>query len=76
MRELSEFEEHLVELIHFLAFGSKKQKGLTIREVKQFLNTPIKDRQNMTPIELIAKDGREFINELKTYLNELEDHLD
>ena len=73
MRELSEFEENLVEIIHFLAAGSNKHLGLSTREIKRFLITPVKEKQNLTPIELLVKEGKVFINELKTYINEIEE---
>ena len=73
MRELSEFEENLVELVHFLAYGSAKERGLTLREVKQFLATTLKDRKGRNVLESLAKDGRSFINELKTFMNEMDD---
>lgn len=74
MRELTEYEEYLVELVHFLSFGSRSQYGIPLRDVKKFLVTPVRERQCMTPLDLIEKDGREFLNELKTYINEIEDN--
>lgn len=75
MRQLTEYEENLVDLVHFLAFGSKSQYGLPLREVKRMLMTPVKDRHGMTPLDLIEKDGSLFLNELKTFLNEMDDSI-
>lgn len=67
MRELSDFESHLVDLVQFIS-----SRGLTVREVKLFLNTKSKEHRNLTPLESIQKSGGAFLNELKTYLNENE----
>lgn len=74
MRELTEYEENLIELVHFLSFGSKAQYGLALREVKKFLVTPVRDKRCQTPLDLIEQDGKAFLNELKTFINEIEDN--
>lgn len=67
MRELSEFEHHLVDLVQFIS-----ARGLSLKDVKTFLNTKSKEHRNMTPLEAIQKTGGAFLNELKTYMNENE----
>lgn len=72
MTKLSEHEEHLVELVHFLSHGSKKHAGLSLKEVRQFLYKPIASKRGRNSIECLKDEGRAFINEIKTFVNDLE----
>ena len=67
-RKLTDEEELLVELIHFLV----NQTGLSAREVKILIEKPMSHRKNMNCLECLASEGRAFLNELKTYINEIE----
>jgi len=67
---MSEYEELLIELIFYLAHGTREEMGFDLKEIKHFLKSPIK-KYNETPLERLAKEGRSFINELKTFMNEV-----
>lgn len=67
-RELTEKEEALVELVHFLALRS----GLPINKVKMFLNTKVSGTDE-TVIEHVEKEGKAFVNRLKIFINQSED---
>ena len=43
-RELTNYEELLIELVHYLAYGDRKDMGLTLKEVKHYLTKPIKSK--------------------------------
>lgn len=62
----------LIELVHFLARGTKEEMGLTLRETVAFLTTPIKSKRNKTALECLEKEGRQFINEVIIFVNEIE----
>jgi len=70
---MSDYEEKLVELVHFLSRGSKKHQGLSLKEVKELLYKPIISKRGMNSLQCLETEGRSFINELKTFINELED---
>jgi len=73
MRNLSSFEKDLIELIHLLSRNSRKYQGMTPREVKNFLLSPIASKRGKNALECLEKDGKLFINEIKIFLNEIED---
>lgn len=72
MKALTNQEELLVELVHYLTFGSDSEQGLPLKEVQKFLITPISSKDGKTPIECLRTEGRAFINELKIFMNETE----
>lgn len=67
MRELTDFEQNLIDLVQYLSVN-----GLNLKEIKHFLVTKSKDHNNATPIEHIQKHGAAFLNELKIFINENE----
>lgn len=77
---MNEQEELLTELVHLLAYGKThvikgekwREIGLSVKETKHFLTTPLPDHGGRTPLELLKSDGRLFINNLKSYLNKKE----
>lgn len=79
--ELSNRDLLLIELVHLVSSGkvvtdSKGRKwieqGLTLSEVLSFLNTPIQSKDRMTALDCIEFEGRSFLNELKSYINNKE----
>lgn len=65
-RKLTEYEERLVELVHLLAAGTPEEYGLTLHEVKEFLNNKY-PKKGKTPLELIKADDQ-LIRELKDFM--------
>lgn len=65
-------EELLIELVHMLAYGSKHEMGLTLRETKQLLKKKMSSKGGRTPIECLETNGKSFINEIRTFLNEVD----
>jgi chromosome segregation and condensation protein ScpB len=61
--DLSEFEQSLLELTHFLA-----SEGLTVRDVYRFLDS--KSDARRTVMERLRSDGKAFVNELKIFVNQ------
>ncbi len=72
-RELSSFEEALVELVHFLSSDAHALGGQTPRTIRKFLTSPVASKGGLTPLELLEQDGMAFVNELKIYVNNMED---
>lgn len=70
---MTDYEKNIIILVHFLSFGSRSEMGLSIKEVLRYLEKPIPSKNGKTALECLRKDGLEFINELKTYMNDLED---
>jgi Asp-tRNA(Asn)/Glu-tRNA(Gln) amidotransferase B subunit len=66
MQPQDDYSELLIELVHFVA-----QQGLSLKETKEFLTTKISSKGGKTPLQCLQKQGREFINELRTFVNEL-----
>ena len=69
-RFLTKEEELLVELVHFLSFGTELEHGFKHKEVRDFLITPIKKKGNKSPLELLELEGSAFLNELRVILGE------
>jgi hypothetical protein len=69
MRKLNDKEELLIELVHLLSYGSPKDLGLSLKELKYWLTKPIPTRENRNALECLETDGRAFLNELITFLN-------
>lgn len=67
-RELSNTEEALVELVHFLVVRS----GLPINKVKIFLRTKMANSDS-TVLEHLDSEGKAFVNRLKIFINQSED---
>lgn len=72
-RKLTPFERLLVEIVHYLAYGDRLEMGLNLRETIRYLENPINSKQNKNCLECLEDEGLGFINELKIYMNELED---
>jgi len=68
-RELTEFESLLIELVHFLAYGTDTEEGLTLKETKYFLTQPIASRGGKNAIECLEEDRRRLLKEIKQYLS-------
>lgn len=73
MQKLGEYEENLVDLVHFLAQPNGEEAGVTLRDIKTFLTTPIPSHGNATPLQLIQRRGRAFVNEVIIYIRQSED---
>lgn len=69
-RYLTSKEELLVELVHFLAFGTELEHGMTHKEIRDFLVGPIKKKGNRNPLELIEAEGLSFLKEVRAALGE------
>lgn len=70
-RHLSSFEENLVELVHFISFGTELEHGLTHKEVRDFLVRPIKRKQGRNALECLADEGPAFIEEIRIHLGQI-----
>lgn len=68
-RELTEFEHLLVELVHFLAYGSDRESGLTLRETKRFLTKPIESKDGRNALQVLESEKRRLIRELEAFLS-------
>ena len=66
-RPLTNREEALVELVHFLATRS----GLSPRKIQRFLETKVTD-SHLTVLEHLDKEGMAFVNRLKIFVNQSE----
>lgn len=79
--ELTERDEVLIELVYYLAVGrivlDKKDglkyhiPGIKLKDIKSFMETHL-EKKNTTVISCIDLEGREFLNELKSYINKKE----
>lgn len=67
MRELTEREKLLVELVHLLAYGDKLEFGLTLDEVYALLEKPIPRYNNKNCIELLSP---KLIQDIKDHLKD------
>ena len=67
-KTLSPKEELLVELVHLLAFGDADEMGLNLEEVKRLLLRPINAKNGLNSLECLDQEGRDFLEELKSYL--------
>ena len=72
--KLSDNVKILVELVHYLSYGNEKEMGFTLKEVLSFLETPIKHKNGKNTLDCIKAEGLAFLNELKTYMNEMENY--
>lgn len=63
-QELTEREALLIELVHYLTYGSEEELGLTLEEVMKFLTARVSQRENMTVLEILGIDGRKFVDEI------------
>lgn len=66
MKELTEREKLLVELVHLLAYGDKVEFGLTLEETLQFLQKPLVRYKGKNCLDILS-DG---------LLREIKDHLE
>lgn len=72
IRQLTPKEELLVELVWFLAYGTEQEIGLGLKDTKNFLTKSISSKGGRNCLECLKDEGREFLNELITYINELD----
>jgi len=68
MKALTKNEELLVELVHFMSQGT----DLDLKTTKRLLQRPISNKDGRNCLECIEKEGRAFLNEIVTYINETE----
>lgn len=68
-RKLTEQELLLVELVHFLAYGSPLETGLTLKETLRWLEQPISSKQGRNALECLEKEKRQLIREVKRFLS-------
>lgn len=71
---MTEYEKNLISLVHYLSYGSKGEMGLSLKEVLRYLQKPIPFKNNKTCLECLRSEGLAFLNELKTYMNDLESY--
>lgn len=69
--KLTNYEELLIELIVLLTSSKNGEAGLSAKEVKSLLSSPLKSKGNLTALQCLKLEGRAFINELITYMNDL-----
>ena len=78
---LTDKEEVLVEFVYFLSSGKIvkdssgdrwHESGASLQEIKSLLNKSIKSKNGETMIQNLNENGREFLNELKIYINKKE----
>lgn len=62
-------EALLIELTHLLAHGSQEEMGMSLSEIFDFLDKRLKGKDNLKVLQLLEKDGREFLIELKKLLD-------
>jgi len=72
IKKLGKHEELLIELIHFLAYGTKTETGLTLKDTKNFLTKPIASKGDRNCLQCLREERREFLNELITFINEVD----
>ena len=68
MRELTEYEHLLVELVHFLSHGTQEEMGLTLKEVKSWLARPIHSKGGINALEDLANNKHELLKELHAFM--------
>jgi len=68
MKKLTKNEELLVELVHFMSYGT----DMDLKTTKSLLQKPISNKNGRNCLECIHQEGRTFINEIITYINETE----
>lgn len=66
-RKLTEQETLLIELVHYMAYGT----DLDLNTVKTLLVAPIPGKKGKNCLECLEAEGRAFMNELKTFVNDL-----
>lgn len=71
MRNLSERERLLVELVHLLSYGDKLEFGLTLEEVIDYLQKPIPRKKNRNALQCLDSDGERFLQQLRDHLADL-----
>lgn len=67
MKGLTDREKLLVELVHLLSYGDKLEFGMTLEEVFETLEKPLRKYQNKTCMQLLSK---QFIRELRDHLED------
>lgn len=67
MKRLTADQELLIELVWLLSQNS----GIDLKTVRTMILKPMKDRKGKNCLECLEADGKAFINELITYLNEM-----
>lgn len=71
-RKLTNREELLVELIWFISYGTETETGLNLKDTKSFLTKPISSKGGRNCLECLQDEGREFLNELIAFMNEID----
>lgn len=67
-RQFTAKEELLTELVYVFTAGT----GMPLRQVKQLLQKSMSNKDGMSCLDCLDRDGRKFINEVITFLNESE----
>jgi len=67
-RRFTKEEELLTELVYIMSAGT----GLRLREINQLLQKPMSSHDGLSCLDCLDRDGRKFINEMITFLNESE----
>lgn len=68
-RSLTEQEKLLIELIYYMANGT----GIPVKDIKTMLEHPMPSKKGKNCLECLEAEGRAFLNEMITFMNELED---
>jgi len=71
-RQLNKDEELLAELVHYISYSTSTDKGLTYKEIKWWLTNPIPHKDGKNALDCLSEEGQAFINEIKTFMNALE----
>ena len=69
-KKLTSYEKNLVELVHFISY----KKGLNLKDTYNFLQHPIESKNGKSALDCIRENGRNFLNELRLYMNEMGDN--
>jgi len=67
-----EYQNLVIELVHFVSQTNGDDKGLSLKEVKDFLNHTVEHKNGKTVLQCLKEEGRSFLNELIVFINELE----
>ena len=68
----TDFELLLAELVHYISYSVDGESGLNFKDVKKFLNAKLSHKNNKTVIQCLYEERQHFLNELRTYMNELD----
>jgi hypothetical protein len=68
--DLTHREALLIELTYYLSKGDHSASGLDLKAVFDVLTLPIKSKDGNNAVHCLSTEGREFLNELLSYLDE------